>query len=488
MFKYPYGDSQQLNLDWILSKLKELENQKGSQITADLETISNALISASFSSSTAYNRSDIVFHNGKLYRANVNIPAPGESWNPAHWDEIMLGDTVSNLVTYLANLSNNQVFNSSNVPGTHTSDALNNLKSDISNLTSNKAEYLNLGNINPADYPTRPEQIEQALNLINIYDKPVIFYYASWGRWSGIALKYYDGQNGYIIASFPGDKSTYFGYLVNGTFTVHRFADSSDDSKNMSNVSGSTVTDALNNLNGAVTSLDNGKVARSPVYITSLTELDDYVTSEFFIPSADITIGSTGVTIPAYSRCIFINHASTDGALIAVSYSGAIISAFRNNGTWANARIHTPDSPALTGTPTAPTAASGTNTTQIATTAFVTAAIQALTTKSVSHTATAGSNITTLELTAVKVGNVVNLYLVFIPTNNMAYTGDVICSNMEYLPYNGMQLPAFCVSGNHLGQTTRLMLAPSGQIQTHYSGPTPEAGEAWFVNTTYICN
>lgn len=35
-------------------------------------------------------------------------------------------------------------------------------------------------------------------------------------------------------------------------------------------------------------------------------------------------------------------------------------------------------SPALTGTPTAPTAASGNNTTQIATTAFVTAALQAL--------------------------------------------------------------------------------------------------------------
>ena len=35
-------------------------------------------------------------------------------------------------------------------------------------------------------------------------------------------------------------------------------------------------------------------------------------------------------------------------------------------------------SPALTGTPTAPTAAAGTNTTQIATTAFVTSAISAL--------------------------------------------------------------------------------------------------------------
>lgn len=38
------------------------------------------------------------------------------------------------------------------------------------------------------------------------------------------------------------------------------------------------------------------------------------------------------------------------------------------------------DSPALTGTPTAPTAASGTNTTQLATTAFVKTAVDTLTT------------------------------------------------------------------------------------------------------------
>lgn len=114
--------------------------------------------------------------------------------------------------------------------------------------------------------------------------------------------------------------------------------------------------------------------------------------------------------------------------------------------------------------------------------------IAALKTKSISNVATPGVNITTLELTAVKVGNVVNLYLVFIPTNNLTYTGDVICSNMEYLPFNAMQIPAYCVSGSHLGQTTRLMMSMAGQIQTHYSGPTPQAGEAWFVNTSYICD
>ena len=136
MYQYPYGDSQQLNLDWILSKLKELEASAGSG-NVNLEEVSNALISATFSSSQAYNRSDIVFRNGKLYRANVNIPVPGESWNPAHWDEILIGDTLSNVVTYLAALNNSQVFNSSNVPGTHTSDALDNLQTNLNNLQTN---------------------------------------------------------------------------------------------------------------------------------------------------------------------------------------------------------------------------------------------------------------------------------------------------------------------------------------------------------------
>ena len=43
--------------------------------------------------------------------------------------------------------------------------------------------------------------------------------------------------------------------------------------------------------------------------------------------------------------------------------------------TWANIKATLWASPALTGTPTAPTAANGTNTTQIATTAFVNSAI-----------------------------------------------------------------------------------------------------------------
>ena len=53
MYKYPYGDSQQLNLDWILAKLKELKN---AGIGLDLEDVSNALISLTYNTNTAYRR------------------------------------------------------------------------------------------------------------------------------------------------------------------------------------------------------------------------------------------------------------------------------------------------------------------------------------------------------------------------------------------------------------------------------------------------
>lgn len=129
-FLYPWGNTQQLNLDWILQKIKELEAGSGG---ADLDEVAEALIAASYSAQ-AYDRSDIVFHDGKLYRANHAIPAPGEAWTPAHWDEILLGDTVSNLVQYVAALSNDQIANSSNVSGTHTSDALDTLKNAIDNI------------------------------------------------------------------------------------------------------------------------------------------------------------------------------------------------------------------------------------------------------------------------------------------------------------------------------------------------------------------
>ena len=140
MYQYPYGNAQQLNLDWILNKLKELEAGAGGGGT-NLEEVSNALIALTYAEQN-YSPSDIVFYNGKLYSANQIITA--EPWNPAHWNEVLLANPVSNLVRYVSSLNNSQVFNSSNVAGTHTSDALNNLASDIIDLFSAIAHTKNI--------------------------------------------------------------------------------------------------------------------------------------------------------------------------------------------------------------------------------------------------------------------------------------------------------------------------------------------------------
>lgn len=126
-FLYPWGNTQQLNLDWILQKIKELEAGSGG---ADLDEVAEALLAASYSAQ-AYNQFDIVFHDGKLYLANTDIAAPGEAWTPAHWDEIVLGGPVSALMQHVSNLDSDNVINDSQVTGDTVSDALDTLKNAI---------------------------------------------------------------------------------------------------------------------------------------------------------------------------------------------------------------------------------------------------------------------------------------------------------------------------------------------------------------------
>ena len=96
MYQYPYGNAQQLNLDWILGKIQELE--AGSGGGADLEEVANALVSASFDAGVSYRRYDYCFYNGKLYRAlNDNSGA----FNPADWLEVVIGDDIPVLTRLL---------------------------------------------------------------------------------------------------------------------------------------------------------------------------------------------------------------------------------------------------------------------------------------------------------------------------------------------------------------------------------------------------
>ena len=130
-FLYPWGNTQQLNLDWILKKIKELETGGGAG--ADLEEVANALITLTHRSTTQYRRWDYCFYNGKLYRALVDTTG---AFAPADWREVVLGDDVSVLTRLINALNTDNIDNASNVSGNTASDALNNLLTALENLDS----------------------------------------------------------------------------------------------------------------------------------------------------------------------------------------------------------------------------------------------------------------------------------------------------------------------------------------------------------------
>lgn len=115
--------------------------------------------------------------------------------------------------------------------------------------------------------------------------------------------------------------------------------------------------------------------------------------------------GTANITIPV--TALDVGNAAVTGTL-AVDHGGTGVTT--STGTGSNVLS---DSPALTGTPTAPTAAVGTNTTQLATTAFVAAAVDAARTgldakESVRAATTANITLTntqTVDGVALAVGN-----------------------------------------------------------------------------------
>lgn len=139
-YLYPWGNTQELNLDWIIQKIKELENGGGSG--ADIEEIANVLVALTYRSANTYQRYDYAFYNGKLYRATANTTG---IFNPSNWLEVQIGNDVAILTRLVnaidaslttlqgqvADLDTDDVDNASNVTGATTSDALNNLNGAI---------------------------------------------------------------------------------------------------------------------------------------------------------------------------------------------------------------------------------------------------------------------------------------------------------------------------------------------------------------------
>lgn len=96
-YLYPWGNTQELNLDWIIQKIKELENGGGSG--ADIEEIANVLVALTYRSANTYQRYDYAFYNGKLYRATANTTGV---FNPSDWLEVQIGNDVA-ILTRLVN-------------------------------------------------------------------------------------------------------------------------------------------------------------------------------------------------------------------------------------------------------------------------------------------------------------------------------------------------------------------------------------------------
>ena len=82
-FKYPYGNSQQLNLDWLINAWKQYQEQ-----------IENA-IAPQYNENYTYPDPAIVFYEHILYFNTEPINTP-EEFTPEHWQQASLAEIITN--------------------------------------------------------------------------------------------------------------------------------------------------------------------------------------------------------------------------------------------------------------------------------------------------------------------------------------------------------------------------------------------------------
>lgn len=130
-----------------------------------------------------------------------------------------------------------------------------------------------------------------------------------------------------------------------------------------------TTTASLAGLTSVAANTFTGALAGNASTATTLQTARSIAISGPITGTATSFNGSSDITIPV--TALDVGHANVTGTL-PVTRGGTGVTTATGTGS-----VVLSDSPALTGTPTAPTASFGTNTTQIATTAFVTSAVDA---------------------------------------------------------------------------------------------------------------
>lgn len=83
MYNYPYGNSQQLNLDWFIEAWRAFQEQ--------IENI----IAPQYDHTTTYTAFSLVIYNHVLYFNPNAINAP-EEFDSNHWQQIDLATILSN--------------------------------------------------------------------------------------------------------------------------------------------------------------------------------------------------------------------------------------------------------------------------------------------------------------------------------------------------------------------------------------------------------
>jgi hypothetical protein len=174
-----------------------------------------------------------------------------------------------------------------------------------------------------------------------------------------------------------------------------------------SGVWGTTTNTNLGTLiEQAITGVQSIVLSGSTYTLTNLNGISDEARNAVLLCTGSLSANCT-IIAPATNKVYIVQNATTGGQNITMSVgsgstivipNGQIYIVYTDGSNFYSASTGT-FSPAFTGIPTAPTAAAGTNTTQIATTAFVTSS-PTFTGVPIAPTAASGTNTTQIATTA----------------------------------------------------------------------------------------